>query len=285
MKLTIRTLGLLFSLCFIVNSGFAQFAKVGSVWHYNIGEGHPFHHFTALESVKDTSFLGFNAKKLCSPICNPIYVAQKQDTVFIFNWDKIEFVKFFYYGGKVGDTLYLGFGRKDSSEYKSVITKVDTIVVNGKEHKTYYTDNQSSIGYSGRFIEGIGYTHQFLPEFVIRPTIFHNGLRCFNWNVVEQRFKDIACDSYDVSVSEKQKGLNNSLKIAPNPTSTNLSIEIANRVNPSFIQLINSIGEVVFQSEVVQPRMEISVEELQSGVYFIQVQTDSGIETEKVVIR
>ncbi|MDE0771612.1 MAG: T9SS type A sorting domain-containing protein [Salibacteraceae bacterium] len=271
----------------------SQFAPVGSVWHYNIGDGHPFRHFTRLESVKDTLFLGFNAKKICALPCSsddkPTYVAQAQDTIFIYRTDKNEFVKLFYYGGKVGDTLYLDIPDKDlgnnSSHYKSVITKVFNTIVNGIAHKTYL-HNSESLMRGGKFIEGIGFTSQFLPDWWIRTANQHTGLRCFNGNLVEEQFKDIACDSYGVSIPEMSNNTTQVLMAFPNPANNDITIDAINLESVSQLKMINANGITVLENKQPFFPLVINTTDLPSGIYFLMVSTKNNESlVQKIVLK
>ena len=46
---------------------------------------------------------------------------------------------------------------------------------------------------------------------------------------------------------------------------------------------MNAIGEIIYSKQAITGKTEIDLSELAQGVYFLQVQTQSGIITKKVI--
>ncbi len=241
------------------------FAPVGSVWHYENSRGKPFSNYDKYESVLDTSFLGFNAQK----INTDIYIAQLNDTVFIYRKDLNQFVKFFYYGGNVGDSLYLDAPVKDEfgpEAYTIGITEVNTLFIDGKNRRSYKFDGGPSFGHE--FIEGIGFTPVFFPFWGAIATDYSFGLRCFNGETVEDRYKDIACDAGD-SVNVKEPIQRQPVfSIYPNPANSELTFSVHKSVS---IQVFNLVGLQVMTVDAPSGISTIDISELKNGIYFLKI--------------
>lgn len=82
-----------------------------------------------------------------------------------------------------------------------------------------------------------------------------------------------------VTVGINENGEQEYVVVYPNPASTMLNVgsngDIIN------VRLINTVGQVVFDNVATQ----INVSELESGVYFIQINTTNGTTTQKIVIQ
>jgi hypothetical protein len=268
----------------------AQFAPIGTVWHYNIGLNHLYNGFTKKESIKDTLILGVQVKKICSDPCSyPVYVAQTNDTVFVYREDKNEFVKLFYYGGKIGDTLYLDVPQKglgnDSSHYKVVLTKVFNTIIDGKSYKTYrHIHNDIALGRT--FIEGVGFTARFFPLWGSITLNTHPGLRCFNGNIVDQQFKDIACDAHGLSVDELSSNNKQALLAFPNPASNSVTIGSKKLGSVSQLKMVSASGVTVFENKHPSFPLEINTANFPVGIYFVLISTKNNESiSQKIVLK
>lgn len=78
----------------------------------------------------------------------------------------------------------------------------------------------------------------------------------------------------------------NSLKVFPNPASTELTISVENTVNnDSEFLICNAIGQAVKAVEVTELGKSIDVSDLNSGIYFLQVRHEGVlVRNEKFVI-
>ncbi len=68
------------------------------------------------------------------------------------------------------------------------------------------------------------------------------------------------------------------IEIAPNPAST--VFNITSQFDVQYVRLYNSVGKLVSE----QVGDEISVEDLETGVYLVSIQTDRGMATKRIVI-
>jgi hypothetical protein len=79
-------------------------------------------------------------------------------------------------------------------------------------------------------------------------------------------------------------GVNNNLNIYPNPAETHCVVENPNSIN-AILEIYSTDGKIVYKSEVGQGLNTISVQDLPSGMYFIQLKSDSELYSTKFLIQ
>ena len=79
--------------------------------------------------------------------------------------------------------------------------------------------------------------------------------------------------------------LNNSLTIAPNPSSSSIEISFSNVINAEIsIQIINLLGQVMYSKTCwINQRMELDLLDLPMGTYFLTVATNKERYVEKLI--
>ncbi len=83
-----------------------------------------------------------------------------------------------------------------------------------------------------------------------------------------------------VTVGITENGENEYIAVYPNPASTLLTVKSNGNINN--LRLVNTIGQVVYASTT---GTTIDISNYESGVYFVQVDTDNGTTTQKVLIQ
>ena len=84
-----------------------------------------------------------------------------------------------------------------------------------------------------------------------------------------------------VSIAENQ--IDNSVKMYPNPVNRTLNIESVNNIN--MIYIYNIYGSIVSKINVNGKHQQIDVSNFRTGTYMIQLYTDNGVITNRVVIQ
>jgi len=76
------------------------------------------------------------------------------------------------------------------------------------------------------------------------------------------------------------------LNIAPNPADGSFTIDLGETQYTSNITITNMLGEVVYMSTVAPTKfVQISTSGFASGVYLVQVQSETGLRTQRVVLQ
>jgi len=80
-----------------------------------------------------------------------------------------------------------------------------------------------------------------------------------------------------------EKTILTEISIYPNPASDILNIVSNNTINR--IRVLNSVGQIMFDNESNNSILNINTSNYQSGIYFIQLETNNEIITEKITIK
>lgn len=89
------------------------------------------------------------------------------------------------------------------------------------------------------------------------------------------------------------KEINNQINISPNPATGKFTIQLAtanwqlasSQKSAASIEIYNTLGEVVYQSLILNPNSLIDLSSHPKGIYFIKIQSGDNRYTEKVVMQ
>jgi serine protease AprX len=81
-----------------------------------------------------------------------------------------------------------------------------------------------------------------------------------------------------VSVNEKAKFL-----IYPNPVENNLFVSFPNGIEQTKLSLYTTLGQNVFEKLIQNSEESVSLEALNSGIYFYKIQSNSFVQTGKII--
>ncbi|MBK6985650.1 MAG: T9SS type A sorting domain-containing protein [Bacteroidetes bacterium] len=79
--------------------------------------------------------------------------------------------------------------------------------------------------------------------------------------------------------------LNDDLKFSvwPNPTNGKITIEVSNYSMGTKLEIVNTLGQVVFNSEVLNYTNEFDFSSMNSGIYFVKLHHNGNVSTTKIV--
>jgi len=89
-------------------------------------------------------------------------------------------------------------------------------------------------------------------------------------------------DTAFVIITDIYDNTENTLKLYPNPAYDVLTIESSQNIQ--LITITNSVGQMVYRNQIDAARTRLNISEYQSGVYFVQIETDNGTTTQKIII-
>lgn len=98
-------------------------------------------------------------------------------------------------------------------------------------------------------------------------------------NAVGCNTKQEVADACGVVLDVSKFELNNSIIIYPNPVFSMLQIETSNTLLFEKVTIYSTLGKLIFESSEKQ----INLENLSAGIYFVEVITDKGVVTKKIV--
>ena len=188
----------------------------------------------------------------------------------------------------VGDTFthYFYFSFPQIFEVKSI----DTIDYAGAMRRRIniglYGDTILPYYSVGKLIEGIGNTQGLMYD------IYYNLTLCEYWgrNRCYEHNGELLYHDYSQSVQDcftPRYGLDeikledNSINLYPNPTSKEVNISSENIINS--IEVFNSLGQKVYQTNVKAKEKTLDINSLSKGVYIIGVSTDMGYIRKKLI--
>lgn len=83
---------------------------------------------------------------------------------------------------------------------------------------------------------------------------------------------------YIVSVDENNA---NTMRVYPNPVKDNLTISAENMTR---ITIVNALGQIMFDENVVSDNEVINMAQYEAGVYIVRVMTETGVTVERVTV-
>jgi len=89
--------------------------------------------------------------------------------------------------------------------------------------------------------------------------------------------KGVICGADDTGIEEARNGI--SFNLYPNPASQTLNIACNNLKDNATLQMLNTQGQIVLQSKLLNANTKLNIQHLPSGLYFVKV----GSEVRKVV--
>ncbi|MDD4829944.1 MAG: T9SS type A sorting domain-containing protein [Bacteroidales bacterium] len=188
----------------------------------------------------------------------------------------------------VGDTFthYFYFDFPQIFEIKSI----DTIDYAGAMRRRIniglYGDTILPYYSVGKLIEGIGNTQGLMYD------IYYNLTLCEYWgrNRCYEHNGELLYHDYSQSVQDcftPRYGLDeikledNTITLFPNPTSMDVNISSENIINS--IEVFNSLGQKVYQTNVKAKEKTLDINSFSKGVYIIGVSTDMGYVRKKLI--
>ena len=180
----------------------------------------------------------------------------------------------------VGDTFYL---RDIYDGLPLVVSAVDTIEIDGTQRRQL-TLNWYSLIDVCTWTEGIGSDLGLIFDMTLR--IVHGSgygkLLCYEHNgVLQYMAEDVdGCGNPFLSLNDIDLN-DNSITLYPNPTNNQVNISSESIINS--IEVFNSLGQRIYQTNVKSRENIIDINSLSKGVYIIGVSTDKGYIKKKLI--
>jgi hypothetical protein len=116
------------------------------------------------------------------------------------------------------------------------------------------------------------------------PTLYFNTSTLTNITTSGPAYKD---DIFIAKILASPTGINeeelsNSFIIYPNPSIGIFSIKSSENI--SAIEIVNLVGEKIYQSAINSTKSEIDLSKQPNGIYFLQLKTEQGVATKKLII-
>lgn len=103
-------------------------------------------------------------------------------------------------------------------------------------------------------------------------------LRVVHGGLPNVSYYAMSCMTNPVSVKEYH---NDMASIYPNPTRDNVTIKADDMKR---ITIVNTMGQVIYDQEVMSDSEDINMSQYESGVYMIRITTDNGVATQRITV-
>ena len=213
------------------------------------------------------------------------YTYSSGDTVYFFNFNSHIFQPYFYFNAHAGDTIQV-------AEHKGSVDSTGTMVVNDRTLRYYYFDIPDSIcggsylSYSDKVVEDIGLlSNNLIPAWSCFTDRYYYQFQCYYNDSMFYSINDTAhsCDYMFTGIENIYRGFK--ISISPNPLSDYLFVdidEVSGTLNGSVFDIT---GANVARFEITSPHTQIPVNNLPSGMYFVQIKGGDNAVIKRIVIQ
>ncbi len=84
----------------------------------------------------------------------------------------------------------------------------------------------------------------------------------------------------EVSIGVGQDILESLVKVYPNPATNYVNIDTPNKAN---IQVINFLGQIIYESQVSGNSLRLNVSDYDNGIYFVKISHDGNIAVKRII--
>ncbi len=117
---------------------------------------------------------------------------------------------------------------------------------------------------------------QAIVEDVVVP---EGGTRAVNFYLYPESFEGKAGSA----LTGLNENTSESLMIYPNPAKEEVNISVSGNLQQ--VRIINNMGQLVFDQTVDAASLKVNTGNFQKGIYFVEIHTNNGVSTEKLVIK
>lgn len=164
------------------------------------------------------------------------------------------------------------------------VKDIDTIYYAGAQRKRFKIGEMAGTSIIAQIIEGIGNTQGLMfdmySNLLLCPPNGRN--RCYEYNgellYHDNPSQDCITPLYGLNEIKLE---DNSVTLYPNPTNKDVNISSENIINS--VEVFNSIGQKVYQTNVKAKGKTFDINSLSKGVYIIGVNTENGYVRKKLI--
>ena len=197
-----------------------------------------------------------------------------------------------YYHSLMGTEPY----QITTDTFSRVVTAIDSILLlDGKYRKRWALQNGKNCSHPDVVVEGIGSINWYGLFNPLVPAIITNGdqfeFTCFKNNDTTLFIGNTLCHKcfcYLLTGIDNVEDKQIQIKISPNPTSGQFQIQANSHqlLANSQIEIYNVMGEKVYSKTQLpqSTQLTINLSAQAAGIYFLQLKTEQGVATKKLVI-
>ncbi len=293
------------------------FAPLGAEWCFGSipSSNYPQYsryHYSKYYSEKDTVIIEQDCRKITGYSIYrdgtredwpPLFVYSTPDTVYRYNDSFSLFVPMYIFNVSEGDTLtyhvsikltYLGIPGSSWSDslFQVVVTKVDSVHVDGIYLRQVWTQPVENWGFIDSYIERIGSTYNILGNIFLGsiPEAYHTAaLRSYQDSAIFYKYNkygEYDCEYFPTAINEKTKP--EKILIYPNPTNGHFTINTRlDYPDQGQINITDLSGRVIHQLLIPKEKQETYEFPMQlpAGIYILQWILNGKLYAQKLVIQ
>ena len=290
----LRYLLFIFIFLFITVTNYGQgFAPVGAKWHYSFPEfSSPNQGYILIESVKDTTVLSKNAKKLnvthFPPASSPtslqseiIFSDSNKVYLFVYN----QFRLLYDFNANQGDTIFViepyFSGNNLDTLIPILVDSTKNEIIGGVSKKVQYITSLEPTWYFGfKIIKDIGSDNYLLPIFAAADPS-PGPFRCYNDSLLNYQLVN-DCEEIITSINEKSK-LQEQVNVHPNPSHGIFNIALPTPKESVQVEIYNLSGRQQLEYLIIKDKGVIDLSKQPNGIYFVKVIHQQQVITQKIV--
>lgn len=193
------------------------------------------------------------------------YTLQGPPGLSVFPNDTSEHLLYTFNNLEIGMVLPINEGMSVIS-----VEGIDSVLI-GSSYRKRYTINQSGLFGYDYWIEGIGSVKDLLVPFSYEFEWQYYTL-CFTdtmtYHINAPNGADSCHYSFPVGLNELEKEV---FSVLPNPASNTIRIKNFCPIENAFITIYNAIGQVVLQIKLLQSETDVDIENLNPGIYIVEM--------------
>jgi len=222
--------------------------------------------------------------------CPNLYYSYTQNTNLLVRYDQKKLLIwstannqdeiFLDYNLHVGDTITnVGFSKPYGMNIKIPVTNIDSVLINGTYLKRFYYAGAMGTKY---VMEKIGSIQGFLEPYSYD---FESGssLNCYSENQITLYNEPSSSTTCDITLGLNETiSQQENISIFPNPASSELKVVTKNGEQIIKVQIKNYLGQLIYMYNQSNSSFICDISSLESGVYFIAVETSTGSICKKI---
>ena len=193
------------------------------------------------------------------------YTVQGTPGIFVFPNDTSEHLLYTFNNLEIGMILPINEGTTVIS-----VEGIDSIFLGNSYRKRYTISQQGLFGYD-YWIEGIGSAKDLLVPYSYEFEWQYYTL-CFTdtttYYINTPNGADSCRYSLPIGIDELQK---EDYSVFPNPASKTLHLKNYNSKYSDILRMYNTLGQMVIQRKIMRSEDEIDIEQLNPGVYIVEI--------------
>lgn len=205
--------------------------------------------------------------------------------------EEVETGKVYRYDGEGGEELIYDYSLEEGEsttivamgmEYEVTIDSVEIITVDGEPRKKLIFDDAGRYAF---WIEGVGSIYGILDPALAYSADYDPILFCFySNNVLTWTSYPNSFQCLDV-LSVENKSTHYSIEAWPNPFVDNINISLLGNFSNASIRVTSLTGKLVRQENLNTGIKQLTLEDLESGVYMLTITDARGATSTKRIVK